>query len=167
MSNSSHRHSLGATLAGLSQCVLVLHSGIASSANGSTPTSGLIFQDNFTTGDLSAHNDFFRWGDGTLMIAPGVLTMPVVSVPGPNGASKALQFTFGTWQEVRFALTQTASEIRAGANASSSVAYPDVFTCYDLYIPSNYYQNNIGVGAVNDKWFAIWKDGYQQANSGV
>jgi hypothetical protein len=139
-----------------------------SSTNGTMYTSGLIFQDSFTTGDLSAHNAFFRWGDGTTMIQPGQQTMPVVSVPGPAGATvKAVQFTYGTWQEVRFALTSSATEMRATSNASSNVAYPEVYTCYSLFIPTNYYQSSVGVGAVNDKWFAIWKDGYQTSNSGV
>jgi hypothetical protein len=155
-------------LAGTMQCTLLFHPGIAYSANGTTYTSGLIFQDNFASGDLSSHNAYFRWGDGTTIIQPGQVAMPVVSVPGPTGGtSKAIQFTYGTWQEVRFSLTQSATEMRASANASSNVAYPDIYTCYNLYIPTNYFQSTNGVGAVNDKWFAIWKNGYQTSNSGV
>ena len=164
---TSHRL-MAFAVAGALQSTLLLHAGNAYSANGTTYTSGLIFSDSFTTGDLSAHSAFFRWGDGTMIIQPGELTMPVVSVAGPGGTTvKAIQFTNGTWQEVRFALTQSATEIRASANASSNVAYPEIFTCYDLFIPTNYYQSSNGVGAVNDKWFAIWKNGYQTTNSGV
>jgi hypothetical protein len=167
MPTPSHRLMVLA-IAGTLQCTLLLPGNAYSATNGTMYTSGLIFQDSFASGDLSAHSAYFRWGDGTTMIQPGQVTMPVVSVKGPGGAAvKAIQFNYGTWQEVRFALTQSATEMRAGANGSSNVAYPDVYTCYDLFIPTNYFQSSTGVGAVNDKWFAIYKDGYQTSNSGV
>jgi hypothetical protein len=158
------RRSLGTTA--LIACSVLL-AGNAIAANGRLPTSGLIFQDDFSSGDLTKFNNFFRWGDGTNFLGKGV-GQPVVNVTGPRGTPvNAMKFTYGTFQEVRFALTESQSERRSNPDASSNVAYPELWTCYDVFIPTNYFHSTNGPGAVNDKWFVVYKNGYLTSNSGV
>jgi hypothetical protein len=161
MIHPARPHTLAALLVATTGYVLCTSAALAA-----TPlTTGLIFEDSFTSGDLTKYNNYFRWGDGSAAVTSS--WNPTALTTGPKGTQvRAMKFTYGTWQEVRFSLTSSSSE-RRGANDSSNVAYPELYTCFDLFTPTNYYHSTSGIGAVNDKWFAVWKNGYQTSNSGV
>lgn len=129
--------------------------------------AGLLFEDDFSSGNLTKFNDNFRWGDRTGFLGPSD-GQAVVDVTGPLGGTiKAMRFTYGTFQEVRFALTESAEEITADGEDPSDVAYPELWTRFDLFIPTNYHHYDVGPGQVNDKWFVVYKNAYLQASSGV
>lgn len=161
MIRPAHPHTLTALLFATATFVLCNTAAVAATP----PTTGLIFEDSFASGDLTKYNNYFRWGNGQDLVTSS--WNPTVMTTGPQGTQvRAMKFTYGTWQEVRFSLTSSASE-RRGPNDSSNVAYPELYTCFDLFTPTNFYHSTSGPGAVNDKWFAVWKDGYQTSNSGV
>lgn len=139
---------------------------VSGTAEGSGDPAGLLFEDDFSSGDLSKATDTFRWGDGTELLGPG--SGQIDSVTGPLGGTiNAMRFTYGTFQEVRFALTESLEEERAEPDSPSDVAHPDLWTRFDLFIPTNYHHFNVGPGQVNDKWFVVYKNAYLQSSSGV
>lgn len=129
-----------------------------SAASGASP----LFSDDFSTGDLSTANDYFRWGEGGPPSA-GYESDNVVDVTGPLLTTiKARHFPFGKFEEQRFHLTTSLAESRS-ANGNSNTAYKRVCIGFDFYVPSNYMHRNSGSGfeGVNNKWLVdLWKDGY-------
>jgi len=126
----------------------------------------LLFEDDFSTGDLSKSNNYFRWGrDGTIH-ASGYQASMVESITGPQGAPvNAMRFNYGTWQEIRFHLTNSLSEVRS-ESALSNTSYNDVWISYDMLIPANYKHNSTGgdAGHNNKGFLTLWK-GLYDSNS--
>lgn len=135
----------------------------------------LLFADDFSSGDMSKHNDFFRWTQGDVP-APGSGSGRVVTVDGPDGTEvQARRFRYvgvedggsgdaAHFSEQRFALTQSVSEERS-RNAPSDVAYPEVWISYWMYVPDNYHHNlkDGTISGSNQKgWIYLWKDRYEK-----
>jgi hypothetical protein len=126
----------------------------------------LLFQDDFSTGDLSKHNDRFRWGSGSIPKA-GAGATNFDRITGPKGTQvNARRFRYGTWQEQRFHLTASKSESR-GSNTKSKVAHREIWISYWMRVPSNYYHRKTGgaAGHNNKGWVYLWKDAYERWTS--
>jgi hypothetical protein len=135
----------------------------------------LLFQDDFASGDLSKHNQFFRWGSASVP-SPGTGAARIERVRGPNGTDvSALRFRYrGTveegatgdaahWSEQRFHLTQSTWESRS-ANGPSSVAHQEVWVRYAMLLPPNYQHVYPQVAGSNQKgWLTLWKDAYSES----
>ncbi len=120
----------------------------------------LLFQDDFSSGDFSNHNDFFRWGrDGNIPRAGETFGGILYRITGPTGSPvNAIRLQYGTWQEVGFHLTKSRSEART-ANGTSAVVYPITWFSYWLYVPGNYAHGPTDPS--NNKGFlTVWKDAY-------
>lgn len=128
-----------------------------------TPDSALaelLFEDDFASGDFSKHNAYFRWGRSGSIPLPGNDGGGLLqSVKGPAGSPvNAIRLTYGTWQEMRFHLTKSVSEVRTESGASNTV-YPVVWMSYWLYVPANYAHGPTNPS--NNKGFVtLWKDEY-------
>lgn len=125
-------------------------------------TAELLFEDDFASGDLSRHNENFRWGRSGEIPDQGSQADQVVTVEGPDGKPvNAIEFSYGTWQEYRFHLTESLEEART-ENGASDVAYPELFVRYSLFVPGNYrHRSSGGSGAHNNKGFlTLWKHSY-------
>lgn len=123
--------------------------------------SEILFEDDFGSGDIAKHNDFFRWGSGAVRDA-GAQSDDIVRIIGPNGTDvNAIEFTYGTWQEVRFHLTSSEDEIRT-RNGLSNTSYDTVWISYDMSVPSNYkHRSSGGAGGHNNKGFlTLWQGAY-------
>jgi hypothetical protein len=131
-----------------------------------TAVARLLFEDDFSSGDLSKRNAHFRWGSGDLLFA-GEGQDNIERVTGPNGRGvHARRFRYGTWQEQRFNLTEHADERRT-ANGRSTVAHQEIWVSYWMRVPANYRHRNSGgkAGHNNKGWLYLWKDGYEQWHS--
>jgi hypothetical protein len=147
--------------AGLSIVIGGLLIGIACSP----ATRGeLLFADDFSSGDFSHHSDHFRWGRSGRIEAGD--PSRIVSVTGPAGeATHAVRFAYGTWQELRFHLTENASESRS-ERGQSRVAHPEVWISYWMRVPDNYFHRHVHPSN-NKGWVYLWKDGYEHWSSDV
>lgn len=142
------------------QAAVMLGAGVV------TTNGAALFVDDFSSGDLSSANDYFRWGTGAPPAA-GYESANVVDVTGPTGATiKARRFRYpaGVHQvEQRFHLTTTLAESRT-ADGSSNTAYNRACFGFDWFIPSNYsHQTGLpnAEGSGNNKWMMdLWKDQY-------
>lgn len=111
---------------------------------------GLLFADDFSTGDLSRHNDHFRWGGSGDIYAPGANADRIEEIAGPDGEMvNALRFHYlgqsnpegpSNWSEVRFHLTESVDEARTESGASN-VAHREVWVSYATKIPENYHHS--------------------------
>jgi hypothetical protein len=122
----------------------------------------LLFHDDFSTADVSRYNDRFRWGTGNVP-STGAGADTFDRIAGPNGKTvNARRFRYGTWQEQRFHLTQSATESRT-PNGPSNVAYPEIWVSYWMRVPANYYHRSSGgsAGHNNKGWLYLWKDAYE------
>jgi hypothetical protein len=128
----------------------------------------LLFQDDFSSGDSSKHNEFFRWGRDGSFNQTGANSSMIEDITGPDGNTvKALTFTFGRWQEIRFHLTKSIDEQRTDQNISDTY-YKEVWLSYDIFIPSNYYHRGSGEGveAGNNKgFFYLWHGPYESSQT--
>jgi hypothetical protein len=92
----------------------------------------------------------------------------IEDITGPDGNTvKALTFTFGRWQEIRFHLTKSIDEQRTDQNISDTY-YKEVWLSYDIFIPSNYYHRGSGEGveAGNNKgFFYLWHGPYESSQT--
>jgi hypothetical protein len=144
----------------------VLSFAISASAVGSA-SAELLFDDSFSTRDLSKHNENFRWGrSGNIPEADGTSSR-VTLAKQPNGQlGPVLKFSYGTWQELRFHLTSSLSENRT-ESGSSNVAYPEIWMRYQIRVPENYFHalNDKGepAGQNNKGWVTLWKHNYKDA----
>lgn len=131
--------------------------------------ANLLFEDNFTSGDISKHNAYFRWGQGSIP-SKGQAAHKIVQVTGPQGKTvNAMVFEYAALNssasdtekyaaERRFHLTGSVAESRT-ANGVSGVAYPEVWISYWLYVPANYAHGPKNPS--NNKGFVtIWKNQY-------
>lgn len=131
--------------------------------------ANLLFEDDFSSGDMSKYNASFRWGIGNTP-TKGQSASQIVKVAGPSGATvSAVKFEYAAlssaasesqkyWAEERFHLTASATEVRS-QNGASSVAYPEVWLSYWLYVPSNYAHGPVNPS--NNKGFVtLWKNEY-------
>jgi hypothetical protein len=136
----------------------------------STPNirAELLFEDDFSSGDTSKNNDFFRWGRDGGINQPGTNSSMIEDVESPDGSiGKALTFTFGRWQEVRFHLTRSLDEKRTDQNISDTY-YKEVWLSYDLFVPANYYHRSSGSGyegSNNKGFFYLWHGPYESAQT--
>lgn len=125
-----------------------------------------LFRDDFSSGDFSKHNDYFRWGGSGSIPRPGDSFGGMLDlVPGPHGTQvRAVRFRYGpttAWQELRFHLTTSVSEARSESGTSNTF-YPETWFSYWLYVPANYVHN----GSNNKGFVTIWKNLYQTPPSG-
>ena len=129
------------------------------------PASAALFTDDFSTGDVSKSNDYFRWYY-TAVPTVGTESDKIESVLGPNGVDNvnAFTFTFGTWQELGFSLTKPTDLVRTSREAVSATNYPEVWMSYDMFIPANYTHDPDVVGsssATNNKGLLyLWGGSY-------
>jgi hypothetical protein len=123
--------------------------------------------DGFESGDMSATNrDGFRWAQNNrtsvVTMAPGpkvVWHNGPRELPGPEGADwtakhgqYALRFHYPAgeaWSEQRFTL---------------GGAYPEIWIRFWLRVPDNFVHG--GGRPSNNKFFALWMDGYSQHGTG-
>jgi hypothetical protein len=148
--------------------------------DGHPDDENLLFRDDFASGDLATHNDYFRWGQGAVP-GPGAGSGRIVTVQGPHGTDvQALRFRYvgiddggagdqAHFSEQRFALTRSADEDR-DSTRPSDVSYPEVWISYWLYVPENYHHNLTGgtISGANQKgWLYLWKDRYERWTSAV
>jgi len=137
-------------------------------AVGNVPASGpftTLFEDDFSTGDISKHNDYFRWGGEGDIKPVGTLSNKVVDVTGPTGSTvKALEYNYGIFQEVRFHLTESVNQVIASADADTNVQYNEVWIEFDMFVPSNYTHRNTngssGATYNNKGFLSLWQDEY-------
>jgi hypothetical protein len=140
--------------------------------------SDLLFSDDFGSGDLSTHNDHFRWGSGS-MPSEGSGSGRIFDVVGPQGVPvKALRFRYtgfndggsgdaAKWAEQRFSLTRSITDQRT-SNDSSDVAHPEVWISFWMHVPGNYFhmmRDGRPSGDNQKGWLYLWKDGYERWNS--
>jgi hypothetical protein len=126
----------------------------------------LLFEDDFSSGDLSKRNAHFRWGGGELLFT-GEGQDTIDKVSGPDGRRvNARRFRYGTWQEQRFHLTASADEPRT-PNGRSNVAHQEIWVSYWMRVPANYQHSGSGgqAGHNNKGWLYLWKDAYEQWHS--
>jgi hypothetical protein len=143
-----------------------------------TAAAELLFIESFETGDLSRHNNHFRWGSGGSQ-SPGVGSGRIVEVVGPLGRPvNALRFRYigfedggsgdaAHWSEQRFTLTRSSNEARS-SNGHSSVIYPEVWISVWMHVPSNYFHMMRGGRPSGDNqkgWIYLWKDAYERWTS--
>ena len=147
-------------------------------ASGPALGSDPLFSDDFGSGDLSTHNDHFRWGSGGIP-NPGSGSDRVVEVAGPHGTPvKARRFRYvgfndggsgdaARWDEQRFTLTKSVFDERT-PNGQSDVAYPEVWISFWMRVPVNYFhmmRNGSPSGDNQKGWIYLWKDAYERWDS--
>ncbi len=128
---------------------------------------GVLFFDSFESADMSATSrDGFKWGGNNrtsvVTMAPGpkvVWHNGPRDEAGPEGADwtachgvHALRFRYPAgqaWAEQRFDL---------------GGAYPEIWIRYWLRVPRNFVHG--GANPSNNKFFALWMDGYSQHGKG-
>lgn len=125
-----------------------------------------LFYDSFESGDMSATNaDGFSWGGNnrtSVVNAEGaVWNNGPVDVPKPDGSDwscfhgeHCLRFRYPAleaWSEQRFDMGN---------------AYPEVWIRYWIRVPHNFVHENPTGSTANNKWFALWMDGYSQHGDG-
>jgi len=138
----------------IAACLLVITLPLTSQAE-------LLFEDDFSSGDISKHNDYFRWGREGTILAAGTLSNKIVAVNGPSGNTvDAIQFTYGTWQEVRFHLTESVNQVIEYDNANTDVQYQSVWISYDMLVPENYHHRSTNSTVNNKGFLSLWQDGY-------
>lgn len=131
---------------------------------------GLLFADDFSTGNLSRHNDHFRWGRSGDIPAADSTSSRIERVEGPDGEPvHAMRFQYrgedhpdgpSNWSEQRFHLTESVDEQRT-ERGQSDVAHQEIWISYWLKVPENYHHTARQHG--NQKgWLYLWKDGYEQ-----
>ena len=140
--------------------------------------SDLLFSDDFRSGDLSTHNDHFRWGSGGIP-NPGSGSDTIVELVGPHGTPvKARRFRYvgfedggsgdaAHWSEQRFSLTHSVHDQRT-SNGHSDVAFPEVWISFRMHVPENYFHMMRGGRASGDNqkgWIYLWKDAYERWTS--
>jgi hypothetical protein len=127
----------------------------------------LLFEDDFSSGNFSRHNDFFRWGRSGEIPSSTTWSSWIESLVGPDGRqTNAIRFTYGTWQEVRFHLTRSVDE-RRGDNVPSDTIYPEIWVSYWMRVPANYFHRGLTVGNNNKGWLMLWKDRYANHGSSI
>ena len=135
----------------------------------------LLFTDDFSTGDISKHNDFFRWGGNGLIPSPGTGGSRIEQVTGPHGTPvNAMRFRYMAldsdgssnskhWAEQRFHLTESIDEERT-ATGESNVAHQEIWIRYSMFVPQNYFHllNEQGrpQGQNNKGWLTLWNRNY-------
>ena len=140
------------------------------------PVSGdLIFRDSFETGDFSAPDSSdgflnkagFRWSN---TYRTSIVTMDPLSVVINNGSPiRNESAPDRDWNarsgdnSLRF--RYPAGEPFAEQRFDMGAAQRDFWFSYWVRVPPNYYHVTSG-GAVNNKFFSIWTDGYSQAGDG-
>lgn len=136
-------------------------------ANGTTTAPSelftVLFEDDLVSGDFSKHNAYWRWGKDGNIPAPGAFADKIVSVPGPQGPNvNAIEFTYGTWQEAGFCLTESISQtMTAIDDPDNDSHYPEVWLQYDMFVPANYTHASNLNSIVNNKGFAsMWQGTY-------
>jgi len=138
----------------------------------------LLFADDFSTGDISKHNDFFRWGGNGQIPSPGTNSSRIEQVAGPHGTPvNAMRFRYMAldsdgssnskhWAEQRFHLTQSVDEVRT-SSGESSVAHQEIWIRYWMFVPENYHHllNEAGTraGQNNKGWIYLWNRNYSPA----
>lgn len=120
-----------------------------------------LFEDDFSSGDFSKYNDYFRWGGSGALPSAGFNSSTIFPVTGPQGTTvNAWRAQYGTWQEARFHLTNSISQVISDANADTDVQYDEVWISYDMLVPANYAHRSPG-GSDNNKGFvSLWQDAY-------
>ena len=129
---------------------------------GDVVASAALFTDDFSSGDISNSNDYFRWGGDGALQGAGTGAGMMTTLAGPDGPNvTALTFTYGTWQEVRFHLTESISDVR-GQYTLSNTSYNEVWISYDMKVPANYKHNSSGgaAGHNNKGFLTLWKGLY-------
>ena len=135
----------------------------------------LLFADDFASGDISKHNDFFRWGRSGQIPNPGADSSRIEQVTGPHGTPvSAMRFRYMAlisdatsdqkkWSEQRFHLTESVDEVRT-TNGESNVAHQEIWARYWLFVPGNYHhllnQNGHAAGQNNKGWITLWNRNY-------
>jgi hypothetical protein len=149
-------------------------SGAGTNAGGSAgstsqcpePAGTPLLADSFESGDMSATNpDGFKWGKNnrTSVVTAthavwnnGSINNPIGNAQDwtPFDGAHSLRFRYpalDAWSEQRFKL---------------GGAYPEIWIRYWLRVPLNFVHENVTGGAGNNKFFALWMDGYSQHGEG-
>jgi hypothetical protein len=86
----------------------------------------------------------------------------LASINGPqNNIVNAVEFSYGTWQELRFHLTNKADQIVSEYdNPEEDAHYPEVWISYDLKIPSNYFHRSSSSMKNNKGFASLWQGHY-------
>jgi hypothetical protein len=157
-------------------------SGADADTDASPPVDdeNLLFADDFSSGDMAKHNDYFRWTQGAPR-DPGTRASSIVTVEGPRGQDvQARRFQYiGTedggegddlhFSEQRFALTTSVDEQRSRSDTSNT-AYPEVWFSYWMRVPNNYHHHltdGTTSGANKKGWLYLWKDRYEKWQDSV
>jgi len=132
----------------------------------------LLFEDDFSTGDFSKHNDHFRWGRSGAIPAPGDGATVIVDGMDRNGQpSKMMRFQYGTWQEVRFHLTESLNEVRT-ETGRSNVAHREIWIRYSMRVPDNYFHRQLyradgsEIPSNNKGFLYLWNGNYEKNPTG-
>jgi hypothetical protein len=122
--------------------------------------------DSFESGDMSASNaDGFSWGSNnrTSVVTStevvwnnGAKSTPIGSGQDwtPFSGEHSLRFRYPAmepWSEQRFKL---------------GAAYPEIWFRYWLRVPKNFVHEPVSESSHNNKFFALWMDGYSQKGDG-
>lgn len=125
-----------------------------------------LFFDSFESGDMSATNaDGFAWGNNNrtsvVTADAAVWNNGPIDNPIPDGSDwtphhgdHCLRFRYPAleaWAEQRFDMGS---------------AYPEIWIRYFLRIPHNFIHENPTGSSANNKFFALWVDGYSQHGEG-
>lgn len=130
------------------------------------PVVEYLFYDSFESGDMSATNeDGFSWGRNNRTSL--VTTEAVVWNNGirDNPISEDKDWTpFHGEHSLRF--RYPALEAQSEQRFSLGGAYPELWIRYWIRIPHNFIHENPTGSSANNKWFALWMDGYSQHGEG-
>lgn len=106
-----------------------------------------LFYDDFSSGDLANHNDYFRWSGagipapGTGADTPGASGPVVVDTVGPDGTTiKALAFEYlgsSKTSERRWSLTSSKGEVRT-TNGPSPTCHQEIWLSFDWFVSPSY-----------------------------
>lgn len=125
-----------------------------------------LFYDSFESGDMSATNgDGFSWANNN---RTSVVTAE--RVVWNNGPQDTAAPAGSDWTchhgdhclRFRYPALEAWSEQRFDMGA----AYPEVWIRYWIRVPTNFVHENPTGSSANNKWFALWMDGYSQHGDG-
>jgi hypothetical protein len=130
------------------------------------PPVSYLFYDSFESGDMSATNeDGFRWAGNNRTSIVTAEAAVWNNGPRDNPISEGQDWTpFHGEHSLRF--RYAALEAQSEQRFSLGGAYPEVWIRYWIRIPHNFIHENPTGSSANNKWFALWMDGYSQHGEG-
>lgn len=133
----------------------------------SAQSSELVFTDNFETGDFSHTENGFRWGspNRTSIVRDDGCAVHI-------NPSRCVEGNPGQWENgpgvpgrhsmrFRYPAMEAMSEQRFNLGGT----YPELWIGFWLRVPINFIHENPTGSSDNNKFFALWTDGYTITNS--